>query len=294
MKTEVSAKLLLASKNEATKDILYTWELTFPRIILAEVNTHRKASRNTSSSRAISIKKLREKVRFDPFTPVSIGQNQRGMQAGSELTGWRRWAAVAVWRGARYPALAANWLLEKLGAHKQVANRLCEPWMWVVQCFSMTDVNNLLLLRNHPDAEPHFHELARQMQAQVEWCRSCSSHYTSNPLLNIERYQTLAPGEWHLPYVFGKDTLLHTEEQITVSQARCANTSYTMPGETRMIGLEQAKSIAHKLFGGDIKHLSPCEHQAMAMAERDGITHYANFRGFRQRRATIPGEKGGD
>ena len=44
---------------------------TFPRIILAEVNTHRMLSKNTSSSRAIPFKKMVESVQNNPFIPIA-------------------------------------------------------------------------------------------------------------------------------------------------------------------------------------------------------------------------------
>jgi len=105
---QLDSKLILASKNSMTGVWLYTFVLVYPRIILAEVNTHRMLSRNTASSRAIPSEKQRQRVYENPFVPISIGQNRRGMQAGEELEGWRRWACVGIWRAARYPQLAAS------------------------------------------------------------------------------------------------------------------------------------------------------------------------------------------
>ena len=45
--------------------------VTFPRIILSEINTHRMLSKNTSSSRAIPFKKMVEAVQNDPFIPFA-------------------------------------------------------------------------------------------------------------------------------------------------------------------------------------------------------------------------------
>jgi hypothetical protein len=73
--------------NAVTTDILYTWILTYLRTIPAELNTHRTISRNTSSRRAIPSRKQRQRVLHDPFVPVYIGANRRGMQAGEELAG---------------------------------------------------------------------------------------------------------------------------------------------------------------------------------------------------------------
>src|SRR5271163_5275337 len=166
---KVESKLILASKNSVTGVNLYTFVLAYPRVILPEVNTHRMLSRNTASSRAIPSKKQRAKVLNDPFVPISMGANQKGMQAGEELTGWRRYVAIKTWELARYPMVGASWILDKVGAHKQVVNRIVEPWTWTQQIVTATDLNNVFKLRNHPDAEPHFRILAEQMQNQVEF-----------------------------------------------------------------------------------------------------------------------------
>lgn len=60
-------------------DRLVTFEVEFPRIILAEFNTHRALSRNSASSRAIPVKKQLKRVMADPFIPDEFGRNQSGM-----------------------------------------------------------------------------------------------------------------------------------------------------------------------------------------------------------------------
>lgn len=51
-----------------------------PRIILAELNTHRMFSRNSASSRAIPFHKNLQRVMQDPFIPIAFQQNHKGMQ----------------------------------------------------------------------------------------------------------------------------------------------------------------------------------------------------------------------
>lgn len=295
--TKTHAKLLLASKNAATGIWLYTWELTFPRCILAEVNTHRMASRNTASSRAIPSKKLRRTTIHDPFIPISVGAQQKGMQAGEEIQGMRRTSILFVWSVFRYFAVFQNWLLEKLGAPKQIANRVLEPWMWCVQVFSATDVKNLFLLRNHRMAEPHFHELARQMQAQVDYVTDEGEQYTKQQkfdyqlALDICKIQILRYGKWHLPYIRATEEELSIEQKQQLSIARCAQTSYTIPGEGQQADIVKATSICDKLFGSQPMHLSPTEHVALALVN---IAYAGNFKGWMQYRLTIPGQDGGE
>lgn len=66
---------------------LTTLEVTFPRFILAEVNTHRMLSRSSASSRAIPIEKRIKAVEEDPFVPEAFGRNRKGMQATEVLEG---------------------------------------------------------------------------------------------------------------------------------------------------------------------------------------------------------------
>src|SRR5271170_615138 len=140
---QIQSQLILTSKSAVTGVSLYTFVLTYPSVILAEVNTHRALSRNTASSRAIPAKKQRSRVLAVPFVPVTIGRNQKGMQAGEELSGWRRTVAIQTWKLARYPAVPASGILEKVGAHKKIVNRIIEPWTWTEQIVTATNLNNV-------------------------------------------------------------------------------------------------------------------------------------------------------
>lgn len=62
---------------------LITVLATFPRIILAEVNTHRMLGKNTSSSRAIPFFKMLQTLYDMPFIPIAWQTHHKGMQ-GSE------------------------------------------------------------------------------------------------------------------------------------------------------------------------------------------------------------------
>lgn len=63
---------------------------TFPRIILAEVNTHRMLSKNTSSSRAIPFNKMVEAVINNPFIPIAWQKYHPGMQGNEYIDGDHR------------------------------------------------------------------------------------------------------------------------------------------------------------------------------------------------------------
>jgi len=327
---QIESKLILTSKNRETGVSLYTFVLTYPRVILAEVNTHRMLSRNTASSRAIPAKKQRQRVLDDPFVPITIGQNQKGMKAGEELTGWRRFVAVNTWKLARYPMVLASWVLEKVGAHKQVVNRLVETWTWTQQVVTCTDLRNVFKLRNHPDAEPHFHELARQMQEQVEYvenlfdvinfdARNPDSTVAAldevNPDRGVYRMQMLRPGDWHLPFVDDKD-IANLQAEFDAKQVEAYGALDTGHFRIRSLKWDDLKQISaarcarvsyylpengqRSSFERDFElcarlsssgHWSPFEHVATPVAED---VYIGNFRSWRQYRKEYAEEHGGD
>src|SRR5690625_2556739 len=82
---KISAEIIADSLNEFGQR-LTTFVLTFPRFILAELNTHRMFSKNSASSRAIPFKKMVEMVEKDPFIPMAWQKDHRGMQGTEYIT----------------------------------------------------------------------------------------------------------------------------------------------------------------------------------------------------------------
>lgn len=107
---------------------------TFPRIILAEVNTHRMLSKNTSSSRAIPFEKMVEAVQTNPFIPIAWQKHHSGMQGIEYFTDekdiYRYFYVEQVWRDARRRAIDVAKDLHSSKVTKQLCNRLLEPFMW--------------------------------------------------------------------------------------------------------------------------------------------------------------------
>src|SRR5690606_15037567 len=162
------AKVLAHSINEQGTAEAATFEVRFPRIILSEQNTHRIFNRNASSSRAIPLKKLIKDIRNDMFTPVYWGKNQSGMKAKEELTGIQLWLAKKLWYLAGYSATVFAQVAEKIGLHKQIANRIIENYGYVTVVFTTTNLSNYVALRNHPDAQPEIKVLARLVYEAIK------------------------------------------------------------------------------------------------------------------------------
>lgn len=237
---------------------LTTFELTYPKFIHSELMTHRQLNRCASSSRAIPIEKMMRAIRDTPACPVHWGANQKGMQAAVELRGWRQTLAKRLFLAARWPALFFVWVLSKIGLHKQVANRILEPWAHITVVVTATEWDNFFALRTDINAQPEFQRLALQMLEAMN---------SSVPKL-------LRPGQWHLPYVgdgcsspgdatcWNDNGFPCVSDDVKQSVARCARTSYVgVDGRTYSTTKEDA-GLFDKLLSKAPLHASPAEHQA--------------------------------
>src|ERR1035437_3905890 len=83
--TKISAKVIADSKNKFGNRIT-TMVVTFPRYILAELNTHRMFSKNSASSRAIPFERLLKSVEENPFIPIAWMKDHKGMQGTEYFT----------------------------------------------------------------------------------------------------------------------------------------------------------------------------------------------------------------
>lgn len=298
---------------------LTTWELTFPRFILAEVNTHRMLSRNSASSRAIPVTTRISQVRERPFVPEQFLRNQPGMQGGDALDEESAGDARFEWLDAAHEATESAARLAKLEVHKQYANRVLEPYSWHTALITATETENLWNLRDHKDAQPEFQKIARMAREALA---------ASTPL-------ALEPSEWHLPYVDRRDEeqvegplrncfgpegrfydRLAWETLLKVSVARCAAISFERQHVEKQIAQYVARHDQMRAAG----HMSPFEHQAQVIEpctncldladaewhppfspqyEKDANGEWQCFgyfcRNFRapwlQYRATLPGER---
>lgn len=222
-----------------------TLELQYPRIILAELNTHRVFSRNSSSSRAIPIMTLLKQVWNTPFMPVYWGKNKSGMQANEELTGYQLWLAKALWRFSSKVACAFAYSFYLVGLHKQIGNRIIEPWMFTRTIVTSTEWDNFFALRCHKDAQPEIKKLADMMADAID---------NSIP-------QFLNEGEWHLPYVTDREKqIFPVDYNIKLSTARCARVSYLTHNKENP-SYKRDFDLHDSLVGNDPKHASPTEHQ---------------------------------
>lgn len=291
--SQISAKIVADSISQGKR--ITTFELEYPRFIHSELMTHRVFSRNAMSSRAVPIEKMIEQVRTSPAMPIHWGRNQGGMQAKEEVSGLKKEQSAIHWKWAGSQAAeCAEWMSEA-GVHKQVVNRLLEPFQTMKTVLTSTEFENFYWLRNHEDAQPEIKKLAEEMlKAQEE----------SKPI-------PLLPGEWHLPYygehgaLFGSFSDEEVENAKAISASCCAQVSYRKLDDS----LEKALNVYKRLVESEPVHASPFEHQATPISELvddecdkpwiywpNGVTHVdkegrlwsGNFCGWIQHRQLIP------
>ena len=250
---------------------LTTLQLSYPRFIHAEFMTHRAFSRNASSSRAIPVAKMIEQVRTNPAMPIHWGANQPGMQARTELSDTVE--AIQSWKRAARQAADIAEHMAAIGLHKQVANRVLEPFQLMNVVVSATEWSNFFELRDHEDAQPEIRALAVVMKEAMG---------SSSPVLRSES-SSAGFHAWHLPYVtFEERELYRLDILLKASTARCARVSYknhdqTEPSIKKDIELHDALVDAAPL------HASPTEHAACGR----GNTFQKNFKGWKQYRAYV-------
>lgn len=290
----IEAKIIADSRNEFGNR-LTTFIVKFPRIVLAEFNTHRMFSRNSASSRAIPFEKMLKMVEEDPFIPIKWMKDHKGMQGSQYFESeYCINKATEIWLEARDEAISkakrlANMQdpdnLGEAGVTKQICNRLLEPFMWHTVIVTASEWQNFFALRAHDAAEIHIQDLAYKMLEEY----------------NNSIPKQLKAGEWHIPFGdkidyerLGRDTseyykqnpdeIVDVNKWLTkISTARCARVSY-LNFEGKDDYLADIKLHDSLLNAG---HMSPFEHCAQTM---DNGGRSGNFRGFRQYRKTIEGE----
>jgi thymidylate synthase ThyX len=264
----ITASIVADSRNAITGDRITTFLARYPRFIHSELMTHRAFSRNAASSRAIPIAKIMQEVRETPMMPVEWGSNKAGMQAGAPLEAEATAQAKALWREAAGSAAAYAERLAGLGLHKQVANRVMEPFAPMTVLITATEYENFFALRSHDDAQPEIAALSDLMlQLYVEG---------STP-------REIDGGDWHIPFSEKMPDGLDLASRLKVATARCARTSHV--AFDKEFTVESDVSLHDRLAAGG--HWSPFEHcaQAAATSGRSG-----NFTGWIQYRASFSGQ----
>lgn len=261
---------------------LTTVQVRFWRPMLPELNTHRAISKNAGSSRARPSKAIIDQVRNDPWGPIHWGKNQAGMQALELMDEVDEVLCKNFWLMAAKGASASAQLMSMRGAHKQIVNRLLEPFTYVDVLLTATDWANFFALRLHEDAQPEMQDLAKAIKSAMD---------ASEPTL-------LQQGEWHLPYVTDEDWMqfamwetggaeydLKIMKRLSVS--RCAKISYTAFDGT-VEPIEKELDRYRRLIETQPVHASPLEHVCTPATADD--YRPSNLRGWNMLRKFVDNE----
>ena len=310
----ISARILADSISERG-DRITTYLLTFPRIILAEFNTHRAFSRNSASSRAIPFKKMVESVQTNPFIPIAWQKDHKGMQGTEYLSDVPAGVsdkefAIDMWLEARDAAVNNSKILNDTGVTKQLCNRLLEPFMWHTVICTATEYENFFNLRCpeylinwYPSDRPEALEPAQAIfksrkdaiartegecdgWTEEDW-RECNISQAEIHIqalaeamwdaMNESTPKLLKIGEWHIPF----------DEDPQVATAKCARVSYTTVGSENKSAHTADIELYNRLL--ESGHMSPFEHCAQVMSETDYYERpwSRNFKGFMQYRELV-------
>jgi hypothetical protein len=274
---------------------LTTLEVCFPRIVLAEFNTHRVFTKNSASSRAIPVDKMIKMALENPYIPFHWGQNQKGMSAEETIPDYLKPEAEKIWIQARDNAIGSVKALQAIGVHKQITNRLLEPFMWHTVIVSSTEWDNFFKQRCSSFAHPDINSIAVMMKYIISGAWEKTKNVIDTAL-NISVPVFKDYGEWHLPLlpdIIEIKQKYNLEVHKKISTGRCARVSY-MTHDGKRDFKEDIKLHDKLLEDG---HMSPFEHIArpLSHSEVDGFpgdTFVGNFRGWFQYRKEIPGENG--
>jgi thymidylate synthase ThyX len=251
--TKITAKVVCDSV--CTNGVrITTLEVEYPRFIHSELMTHRMISKNCSSSRAIPINKMVDQILNNMAVPEYFGANKSGMQAVEEV----QFPDLArkMWIASGRQAVEDSLTLAKdFNIHKQISNRITEPFQMMKVLLTATEWDNFFNLRIEKDAQPEIVLLAYKIYTAMQ---------DSNPV-------EIQSGEWHLPYIergfdskgeihyylsTGEEVDLETAKKISASCS--AQTSYRKNDES----VDKAIKIFDMLINAEVKHSSPFEHLA--------------------------------
>lgn len=316
--TNITAKVICDSVSEDGVRIT-TLEVEYPRFIHSEFMTHRELSKNSSSSRAVPIDKMLGNTRNNMAIPLYWGKSKSGMQADGEVSKFDEVKGVLNWEKSFNYIEQRILDMKDLGLHKQISNRLSEPFQMMKVVVTATNWDNFFNLRVHRDAQPEI----------------CMLAYKMYQVINDSRPYKLKAGEWHLPYVetghwgdevkyyitdiswdddqsYGMkyEKYLTLEDAIKISASCCAQVSY----RNTDMSLEKADKIFDMLVKADVLHASCFEHLATPVKKKidelgtvrvncgekesweDGVTHRnkqgdqcsGNLRGWISYRHLLP------
>ena len=176
----IKAEIVADSINQQG-DRLTSLVLTYPRIIHAEMMTHRMFSRNASSSRAVPVQKMIEAVKNNTFCPFEFQKAHKGMQGSEYFTDEDKEDCIKLWLESAELALQQAEKMKEKGITKQIINRILEPYQYytVLITGSKEGWDNFFELRN-PVYEWEYEEGIIKAKSKEEFLEMFIQRYPTN------------------------------------------------------------------------------------------------------------------
>lgn len=231
------------------------------------ITVHNCFSRNASSSRAVPVERTIQNILNEPWKPLHVYKNCRGMQ-GKELMSDDEYDSFCKhWDDAKLQAIEVTHKMIKEGFHKQHINRILEPFTKIKVIVTATEWDNFFKLRLSPDADPEMQDLAKAIKMAMD--------AVSNTYIYIN-----AHGGRTLPYVnFDEMDAIDDLRILTlISAARCARVSYLNHDGSKPDILKDL-ALAKRLI--DSGHMTPFEHQCRYSFDTGFQYNLRNFQSAR-------------
>lgn len=323
MASKTFSSTVIADSVSRTGSRLTSLEITFPRVVAAELNTHKVLAKNAASSRARPPLTVLRDAWENPYVPNEIGVNQSGMVAGEALDGkslksvqeqilrHRDRALV----GAFENLLSTGRIRSFLG-EESYARLLIDGFQGNPEKFELLEDLYRSILHEYKigNAPYNFYNVHKQIVNRylepwlwhtvlvtgTEWDNfvALRANPGADPAirqsaekvvesLNESQPQKRYSGEWHLPFIQESDIAEVNGDIETlkkISAGRSARLSYLTHHNERSI--EKDISLSKRLY--EDGHMSPFEHQARPLEV--GEAQDSTLLGWKQYRKELPNE----
>lgn len=260
--SEVKVSLITMTRNAYSNKVITTLLCEYPRYIHSEIMTHRQLSRNSGSSRATPFNIYCERIIKDPAFFAELGINRSGMNADSVLNKENAEAFKHEYMQLMHHTVdtAMSWSA-KYNLHKQIINRVLEPYVRTSTVITATEWDNFLYTRAiAKGVEPVMHLLANCIKQAVEYAN-----------------ENAKDGVAHLPFV--TDDELNTrslKDCVKHAVSRSARCTILSNVTKKLSTIEEDEKLYNWLSNADPMHASPFEHIAFATKSYEP---YYNLRG---------------
>lgn len=274
------AEIIADTIDPFTKKRVTSVQVTFPRAILPQLNTHGALARSASSTRAIPTKRYIEDLTANTAEPIVWLLNEPGMQGYTVADSEKADRCKSIWYEARDKMIELAQQLADEGIHKEYVNHLLNPFVLSRVIITATEWDNFFKLRIHEAAQPGFIKLASLIKQAMDNSTPDISDIHAPYLTDAEHAEMIeAIKQCNYVYAFSF---------LKISAARCARVSY-LNHDGNKTTIEQDLNLYKRLIESDPMHASPSEHVAISLTRLNWMKKdYFNESDCRRLRGFVP------